>query len=344
MGVRIALDATYATGEQPSGIGIYSRRILDGLAERYPEDAFLHCLRPKQYLRDRASRQFRNVRRRLLLPPMPVLGADLFHALNQRVDARLARKVVTTFHDLFVMTEEYSTLEFRKRFTEQARRAAQNSDLIIAVSAFTAGQVEDLLGISRSRIRVVWHGTDFPPLHARQRKPMVLSVGVVQKRKNTLRLIQAFERMREPWRLVLAGAMSGHGAEEIRDYLGRSPAGERIDVLGYVSTERLEDLYERASMVAFPSMGEGFGIPVLEAMAHGVPVLASRAAAMPEVAGDAAILVDPTSVDEIADGLTRLAEDSELRGTLRRKGRARAAEFPWSRAVEATHGVYEELG
>jgi glycosyltransferase involved in cell wall biosynthesis len=149
--------------------------------------------------------------------------------------------------------------------------------------------------------------------------------------------------MPAPWRLALAGSPSGYGSEEISDYLPRSPARERIDVLGYVSAQRLADLYQRASIVAFPSIGEGFGIPVLEAMAHGVPVLTSRAAALPEVAGDAALLVDALRTDEIAGGLIRLAEDAELREAMSRKGRARAAEFPWRRAVEATHRVYEEL-
>lgn len=342
MGVRIALDATYASQSQPSGVGIYSRHLLDGLAKRYSDDTFLHCLRAKAFLRER-GKHGGNVRRRILLPPVPLFRADLFHALNQRVDRRPAPRVVSTFHDLFVITAEYSTLEFRRRFTEQARRAAVQSDLIIAVSTFTASQVEDLLGVERSRIRVIGHGTDLPPLAAVPREPIVLSVGVLQKRKNTLRLIQAFERMAAPWRLVLAGAPSGYGAEEILDYLGRSPARERIDVLGHVSAERLDDLYRRASMVAFPSLGEGFGIPVLDAMAYGVPVLTSRAASLPEVAGDAALLVDPLRAEEIAGGLIRLAEDAELRETMSGKGRARAAEFPWQRAVDATHRVYEEL-
>jgi len=346
MGVRIALDATYAAEAQPSGVGIYSRRILDGLAERYPGDTFLHCLRPKAYFRDRGMRR-ENVRRRMLLPTMPLFGAvlraDLFHALNQRVDRRPAPRVVSTFHDLFVITAEYSTPEFRQRFAKQARRAAAASDLIIAVSAFTANQVEELLGVERSRIRVIGHGTNLPEPGVAPREPIVLSVGVLQKRKNTLRLIEAFERMPAPWRLALAGSPSGYGSEEISDYLARSSARERIDVLGYVSPERLADLYQRASIVAFPSIGEGFGIPVLEAMAHGVPVLTSRAAALPEVAGDAALLVDALRTDEIAGGLIRLAEDAELREALSRKGRARAAEFPWRRAVEATRRVYEEL-
>jgi glycosyltransferase involved in cell wall biosynthesis len=144
--------------------------------------------------------------------------------------------------------------------------------------------------------------------------------------------------------LALVGSPSGYGADQIRDYLTRTPARERIDVLGYISTPRLTDLFERASIFAFPSIDEGFGIPVLEAMAHGVPVLASGVSSLPEVAGDAALLVDPLQTGEIADALLRLAEDAELRDKLSRKGSLRAAEFPWQRAVDATHRVYEELG
>ena len=100
-------------------------------------------------------------------------------------------------------------------------------------------------------------------------------------------------------------------------------------MLGYVPDSELEDLYQRASIFAFPSLDEGFGMPVLDAMARGVPVLTSNLSAMPEVAGDAALLVDPTDVHSIADGLCRLATDSDLRDALIQAGLARAKEFTW---------------
>ena len=345
--MRIALDATYAAQAQPTGVSIYSRRILDGLAQSFPEDVYLHCLRPKAFFRRSGrgvpARGPVNVKRKILMPPLPIYGAEMFHALNQRVDSRPARRVVSTFHDLFVMTAEYSTPEFRRRFTEQARLAAARSDLIIAVSAFTASQVKNLLGVESGRIRVIGHGADLAAPDDTRREAMVLSVGVLQKRKNTLRLIQAFESMPRDWRLKFAGTCSGYGAEEIREYLARSTARERVEILGYVDDVTLADLYRRASIFAFPSMDEGFGIPVLEAMAHGVPVVTSRTSSLPEVAGEAALLVDPLRTDEIAGALLRLAEDSELREALAKRGRERAAEFPWQRAVDATHRVYEEL-
>jgi glycosyltransferase involved in cell wall biosynthesis len=341
--VRVALDATYSVDTQPSGIAVYSRRILNGLARAHPEDQFIHCYRLKQYRRTHPS-EMPNVSRRVLLP-LPFLNtADVFHALNQRVERRHSKRVVSTFHDLFVMTGEYSSPEFRKRFTLQAREAAARSDLIIAVSQFTADQVHELLKVERGRLRVIPHGVDrVAESDSQGREPVVLFVGALQVRKNVARLVEAFENMPDAWRLVLAGAPSGYGAEEILARIERSPARERIEVAGYVSEERLGRLFAQASIFAFPSLDEGFGIPVLEAMAHGVPVITSNCSALVEIAGDAALVVDPRETDEIAGALAQLAEQPRVREELARKGKLRAAQFSWESAVRKTHEVYREL-
>jgi glycosyltransferase involved in cell wall biosynthesis len=342
--VRVALDATYSVAAQPSGIAVYSRRILDGLASQFPADQFLHCYRPKQYRRSPAEGA-KNVRRRILLPWFGTgLRADVFHALNQRVDRRQGRRVVSTFHDLFVMTGEYSSPEFRKRFSAQAREAAQRSDLIIAVSQFTADQVSELLRVEQGRIRVIPHGVDtFLQTPTQPRELLVLFVGALQARKNVSRLVEAFETMPTDWRLVLAGAPSGYQAGQILARIEASPARTRIEVAGYVSKAQLESLLARASIFAFPSLDEGFGIPVLEAMAWGVPVITSNSSALREVAGSAALLVNPMSTDEIAQALKRLAYEKDSRHELIQKGMARAAQFTWVRAVERTYEVYREL-
>jgi glycosyltransferase involved in cell wall biosynthesis len=324
--VRIALDSSYSVDPQPSGIGIYSAEILNGLASAYPHDEFLHCYRPRKYWSAP-----RSSRKRLLLSSFPTFRADLFHALNQRLDRRPAKKVVCTFHDLFVLTAEYSSPEFRARFAAQARNAARRADVIIAVSHFTARQVSDLLDVEPARIRVVPHGVHPPPQSREPREKLVLFVGALQTRKNLVRLIEAFEAMPLDWRLVLAGAPSGYGAGAILERIHA-----RIEVTGYLPAEQLEQLYARASIFAFPSLDEGFGIPVLEAMAHGLPVITSNCSALPEVAGDAALLVDPRSSGDIAAALTLLASDANLRQELAARGQARAQIYPWSRAVSAT--------
>ncbi len=145
--MKIALDATYSLDRNISGVGVYCREILSGLAAAHPEAEYLFCYRPHRYLRSFSCTLPRNARRSLLWSSWP-RSADLFHGLNQRIDSR-HRRTVSTFHDLFVLSGEYSTPEFRERFAAQARLAAERSDLIIAVSHFTARQVEQLLRLNR---------------------------------------------------------------------------------------------------------------------------------------------------------------------------------------------------
>ena len=213
------MDATYSVDPRPSGIAVYSIELLSGLAHAHPQDEFLHYYRPKQFLKSvRASAP--NVHRRILLPSSTVRRADIFHGLNQRVDHRPAKRVLVTFHDLFVLTADYASPDFRARFGGQAKRAAELADGIIAVSRFTANQVTELLGVEPSRIRVVPHGVHFPEsLTSHLREKMVLFVGALQARKNVSRLVEAFEGLPDEWRLVLAGSPTGYRAEKVLDVI-----------------------------------------------------------------------------------------------------------------------------
>ena len=339
--MRIALDATYSIGGQLSGVGVYSREMLLGLAAAHPDARFDFCYRPHRYARAWGEDLPPNARRRLLAEPLGPRTADLFHGLNQRLPRVRLRRAIATFHDLFVMTGEYSTPEFRDRFTRQARDAANRADAIIAVSEFTKKQVVDLLKVAPARVTVVPHGIRALPYPAAaRREPVVLSVGAIQERKNIGRLVEAFETLDSGWRLVLAGSF-GYGAERIRARIEASPARERISVLGYVSPEDLAAWYARAAIFAFPSLDEGFGMPVLEAMASGAPVLTSNRSAIPEVAGDAALLADPEDTGAIAAALRELAGNEGLRNDLAASGLQRARLFPWERAVRETWRVYE---
>jgi glycosyltransferase involved in cell wall biosynthesis len=170
-----------------------------------------------------------------------------------------------------------------------------------------------------------------------------LFVGALQRRKNVVRLVRAFERMPRGWRLALAGAADGYGAAEALEAIQASARRSDIAVLGYVSDAVLRDLYQRAAIFAFPSLDEGFGMPVLDAMANGVPVVTSVRSALPEVAGDAALLVDPEDIEALAEALVRLATEPALRADLAARGRARAQAFSWEAAVERTWAVYREL-
>jgi glycosyltransferase involved in cell wall biosynthesis len=340
--LTFALDATYSIGEALSGVGLYSREILSHLAAAHPEAAFTFCYRPHRFLRAFREPIPGNARRSLLAEPWGPRGAGLFHGLNQRLPKIPLRRAVATFHDLFVMTGEYSSPEFRARFAAQARDAAARAGAIIAVSEFTRSQVIALLGVAPSRVHVVHHGIRTLGLPSVQRERVILSVGALQERKNIARLVEAFESVDTSWRLVLAGS-SGFGAAGILDRIERSAARERILVTGYVTPRELAAWYARASVFAFPSLDEGFGMPVLEAMAAGIPVLASDRSALPEVAGDAALLVDPGRVDAIAHALRTLTGDDDLRSSLARKGRERVLAFSWETAARQTWDVYRSL-
>jgi glycosyltransferase involved in cell wall biosynthesis len=341
----IALDATYSIGDALSGVGLYSHEILTGLAGAHPEQQFDFCYRPHRYFRARQTSLPGNARRRLLAEPLGPRRADLFHGLNQRLPRLPMRRSVATFHDLFVMTGEYSTPEFRARFTAQARDAATRADAVIAVSEFTRSQVVSLLGVNPAKVHVVHHGVrrfagqdSTPPV----REKLILNVGALQKRKNIVRLVEAFETLAPPWQLVLAGS-HGYGAAEILARIEKSPARERIKVTGYVSTYDLAGWYARASLFAFPSLDEGFGMPVLEAMAAGVPVITSLRSALPEVAGDAALLVDPDDSQALRDALLELTRNRDLWQELAQRGTTRARTFTWEKAVRETWDVYRTL-
>jgi glycosyltransferase involved in cell wall biosynthesis len=334
---RFCLDATYALDPSPTGVALYSREIAFGIAKAHRDSRFTFYFRPHRYFKSFQA----------LLPPnahrglMPPIGA-LFHGLNQRLPRFNAGPAVATFHDLFVLTGEYSTPEFRARFADQARDAAARADMVIAVSEFTRSQVIGLLGVEPERVRVIHHGTRSLAFPAEARQKVILNVGAIQKRKNIARLVEAFEAVNNGWRLVLIGS-GGYGAAEIYARIAASSARGRISVLGYVTPEELASWYARAMIFAFPSLDEGFGMPVLEAMAAGTPVLTSTRSALPEVAGEAALLIDPEDTDALAQALRLLTRDEELRARLARLGLERARLFTWEKAVEQTWNVYLDL-
>jgi len=337
VGLEIALDATTSLGDGLTGVGVYSRELLNGLAASGFAAQWDWFYRSQRYWRALRLPKPPNVTRRLLSDRWGSRGADIFHGLNQRLPRRRFRRQAVTFHDLFVLSGNYSTGEFRARFAAQAREAAAGSDLIVAVSAFTARQIEEYLNVPQDRIRVVHHGALPRAIPKLEREKVVLCVGAIQRRKNQAALIRACRAMPPGWTLVLAGSLGFGADEELRE------VSERVRVTGYLTDDELANWYARASIFAFPSLDEGFGMPVLEAMAAGVPVIAGNRSALPEVCGDAAILVDPENEEELAESLLMLARDETLRGELVQKGIRRAAEFTWPRAVSATLDVYREL-
>jgi glycosyltransferase involved in cell wall biosynthesis len=337
--LRIALDATYSFGDSLSGVGVYSREILNGLAATDFADGWDWFYRSQRYFRARNLQKPPNVTRRFLADFWGNRSAGIFHGLNQRLPKRRFRRQVATFHDLFVLSGDYSTPEFRERFAIQAREAAARADLVIAVSAFTASQIEEYLRVPESRIRVIHHGVIRRRIPNLPREKIVLCVGAIQRRKNQALLVRAFRALPQDWTLVLAGSQGYEAAEAVNEAAG----SDRIRITGYLTDEQLGEWYARAGIFAFPSLDEGFGMPILEAMDAGIPVIAGNGSALPEVCGDAAELIDPSSENDLASALLRLATDETRRSELVARGLDRTKQFQWENAVAETIAVYREL-
>ena len=193
----------------------------------------------------------------ILIKEMGISGKDIAHALRSQKKPLPVKEQIKVDHErLDVLVDRIG-------------------ELVIAVSEFTAGQVRDLLGVPADRVRVIPHGASTHSARTNAAPPareqMILHVGAIQRRKNLLRLIEAFERTEPGWRLALAGSC-GYGSEEILHRIEASSRRQDVRILGYVSGAQLDDLYARAAVFAFPSLDEGFGMPILDAMAAGVPV------------------------------------------------------------------------
>lgn len=355
--MRIGLDASYSTDASPTGVAAYSSNLIRAFADYAPDDRFLLCYRANRFLRALTSPRWGgNMSRNLLeelTTPLIRRRVDLFHGLNQRLPSGKFRRAVTTFHDLFVMTADYSTPAFRRRFTLFAEEAAGRSDHIIAVSNYTAEQVAKLLFFPRDRISVVHHGVERIPAIADEElqdfrrthdleSPFILHVGAIQKRKNIERLVEAFEHIEGPTRLVLAGG-NGYGSDRILHRIEQSPSAPRIRRIGYVDRPMLDRLYRSASVLAFPSLDEGFGLPVLEAMSAGLPVVTSNRAALAEVAGNAALLVNPEDSHELRIAIEEALEEGAVRRRLVEAGLRRESEFSWMKAAHETMQIYRSL-
>jgi O-antigen biosynthesis alpha-1,2-mannosyltransferase len=272
------------------------------------------------------------------LGALPLLArrdrVDVLHCPTHRAPVRSPVPLVVTLHDIAVLrhpelfnrwTREYSRLVLP--------RVARAARLVIAASEFTRGELLSLLDLPDEKIRVIPHAVG-PPFAAEGDAAdgdYVLTVGTLEPRKNLDRLVEGFERAGlNGSRLLVAGGR-GWGDVEV--------SGDRVERLGFVPDDELARLYRGASCVAYLSAYEGFGLPLVEAMACGAPVVAANAGSAPEVTGGAAVLVDPADPDAIATGL---GEAVERRDELRALGLQRAQAFSWDAVARATLDVYRE--
>ncbi len=285
------------------------------------------------------------------------IGADLVHGPVNVVPLLSAVPSVVSVLDLsFLRFPQFFRPANRRYLRLFTRLSVRRAKRIIAISEHTAREVIQLLGATRDRIRVIYPGVDgdlFRPLprmavaafRARHGLPerFALYVGTLEPRKNLVRLLQALATLppSECPLLVVAGARGWYD-EEVFAWVERLALEERVRFTGYVPSEELPLWYNAAHVFVYLSLYEGFGMPVLEALACGTPVLASAASAIPEAAGEGALLVNPTDVAAIADGLRSLFADELLREVLRAKGLAHASRFSWEKTAQETVALYHE--
>ena len=235
--------------------------------------------------------------------------------------------------------------------------AVRQADAVITVSEQSRKDILTHLPVLPERVVVVSEAADrrFHPMEPAEvapilrtydvQQPYILYVGALESRKNLPRLLEAYALLREwspQWRLVIVGARKWKFSP-IFDAVQRLGLETHVTFTGYVEDEHLPALYAGADLFAFPSLYEGFGLPVLEAMACGTPVVTSNASSLPEVAGDAALLVDPYDVEQIAQAMWLVLSQPALAAALREKGLARAAQFSWERTARETIAVYERV-
>lgn len=279
---------------------------------------------------------------------------DLFHFTNATAPLALSTPYVTTIHDLSLRRmPEAHPLRRRAYQGTLLARSARRARAVIAVSETSARDIVAMLGVPRDRVvvtplaaderfRRVDDAASLDAVRARYDLPdrYLLYVGNVEPRKNLSRLVDAFESIAAPGvTLAIAGALAWMSREverRVATYRGEG----RVRLLGYVADDDLPALYTAADAFVYPSLWEGFGLPVLEAMACGTPVVASRIPAIEEVAGRAARLVDPLSTAEIAAALETLLADAAERERLSTAGRERAARFTWEQTARRTIAAY----
>ena len=363
-----------------TGIGRYALELAQGLARHEAVDE-LRLYSAVRWVEDPAealssNRLFASLRKNL---PFKTSALELYSSLRDVLFRAHTRKLqgfllhtpnyilmpfdgptVTTVHDLSAFNYPETHPPERVRFLEKhLPRTLARADRVLTDSQFIAEEIHAKLGVPRDKLRVVALGVDgkYRPhdeaelagamdRHGLRAGAYLLVVATQEPRKNLIRLAQAYAalpaelRQRHP--LVIVGAR-GWLNSDLEKALAPLEANGSARRLGYVSEEDLLPIYAGARAFAFPSLYEGFGLPVLEALASGIPVLTSNVSSLPEICADIALCVDPLDHDSLREGLQRLLDDEDWRRSSAARGLQHAAQFPWSRCVDETVAVYREV-
>jgi glycosyltransferase involved in cell wall biosynthesis len=366
----IGLEASALHGCK-SGVGYYTENLLSSVMSLAPEHKYVlfsnrdmgeswerlggEVLYRRYLFRVRAAWM------QAMLPrALREVGPDICHFTNYLAPLYSNCPYIVTIYDmtLFVTPRLH---RFKKLVLDRSLipRVARRADAIITVSNSAREDIVRLLGVPRRKVKVIPGAvsSDFRPITDQAQLdavrarysltvPYILYVGTIEPRKNLLRLVRAFAQLKKrglPHKLAIVGQQGWHWSPIVAEV---ERLGLKRDVVftGYVPFEDLPALYSAAEAMAFPSLYEGFGLPVVEAMACGTPVVTSNSSSLAEVADGAALLVNPRSVTQMADALYNINHDPDLRADLSERGLERAAQFTWEQSARATLDLYEQVG
>ncbi len=363
----IAIDASRAVKEQPTGTELYSARLIQYLAKIDTENTYY------LYTPVEPSKEWRKLPENFQWKVIPLArfwtqlrlswalfidNPDLLFVPAHVLPLYLPKKTITTVHDIAfeVFPEAYS--HFDRWYLRYSVNRAKNKALkIITPSDSTKRDLTRIYKIAKSKIEVIPLGYDRERgerpdeigVAVKALAPFFLSLGRIELRKNTGRLIEAFVQFKKNnpelgHRLVLIGK-SGYGSEQIDAIVDHLPESIQKLIIrpGYLTDNQVKGYMAVATAFIFPTLYEGFGIPLLEAMAMGLPIIASDNSSIPEVVDDAAILVDPESVKDISKAMTLLATTELTRKELAKKAKERAKQFSWEKMTEQTHQLILEV-
>jgi glycosyltransferase involved in cell wall biosynthesis len=365
--MRVGLNLLYLLPGVVGGTQTYAQQLLHELVQTEPDTEFVAYVneessrlrlvdapnlrvvtcpvratsRPRRYL-------FEQVR----LPSQVARdGIDVLHSLGYVGPLRTPCAHVVTVHDLiYVGFAEHMAASRRLVLKVMVRLTARRADRVITVSQSSRQQILDDIGLAPSDVVVISEaprpGLDErgdAPLPAEVEPPYVLALGSVSPSKNLPRLVRAFSgtAASSTHQLVLVGRLPAD--DELDTEVERCSIGSSVLRTGYVSDQTMVSLLQHAAVFAFPSLYEGFGLPVLDAQLAGVPVVCSSAASLPEVAGNGALLFDPLSVSEIAAAIDTVVSDPDTRSKLIEAGRANVARYSWARCARETMSVYRSV-
>lgn len=358
----IGIDASRANEAQKTGVGWYAWHIITELKAILPADVQVVLYSRKPLSGELAQLPDNWTSKILGWPPkrfwtqirmsweMLISKPDVLFIPAHVFPFVHPKKTVMTVHDMAasVFPEAYSRFECWYSLWS-ARRARKRLWKIIVPTDFVKESVEKEAPSGKAKVFTVHHGYDeafgIPAKETERvlntyhiRQPYILSIGRLEEKKNTRRLVEAFSNMHGEAQLVLVGK-PGHGGEAVQCAIERSAQKDKIKRLGFVEQQDLRALMQCARLFAFPSLYEGFGIPVLEAFAAKTPVVTASGSSLEEVGGDAALYIDPKNTDELQQALEQMLTNKEKRDACIKQGSKRVEEFSWKKAAEQTADI-----